>query len=448
MYSKIVLFLLIILITAFFYLHTENPTRVDFIIYKDYRYNLPVTALVFAGFFIGAVLAVVNTIFVDIRRAFFEMRVRREKKTLAQADEDYRSGVEALAREEYQKAARLIERAMKVKPSVDMYIRLAQALKGEGKFQDALRVLDRGLVKNPESLEILSAVARLHLEEGDTLRASKVLEGILKEDDDNLFALTALRDIRIEEGDWRSAAELQKRIVERGGTGRSAQEENALLYGLRYEVARRLFKEGRLDESVAELKEILRKDDSFVPAKILQGEIYLKNGDRDAAIKLWEEACRRLRHPEFFMRLEDLYLEDSRPNDVLDLYRKAVDENPTDIRLKLLLARLYLRLEMVDNAMEELERLGQETEEGLYHHVLLAEACLRRSQPERAARLLEQALGFGDDMSPPFECSHCGQRYLGWQAGCRRCGRWNTLEMKNIPVESIEEPALYRGTGA
>ncbi len=435
MYSKIVLIFLIIIITTFFYLHTVNPTKVEFVITEDYKFNLPITVLIFAGFFVGAALAVCNSIFVDIKRTIRDMRLRREQKVLNQAEDDYRKGVEELLKGDTSKAIQLIQKAIDVKPTVDMYIRLADAYMGEDKRLDAFRVLEQGLLKNPSSLELLTAIARRALRVGDIPRARKALEDILSIAPDNLYALSGLRDIMIEEGVFEEAVKLQRKVVEGTKDETERKKEDNLLTGMMYQVARGYVDEDKLNDAVSKIKEVIKKDDSFVPAHVLLGEVYRRLGNPSSAQKTWESAYEKHPHPIFLIMLEDLCMEESEPSRILDKYTKAIATNPKDVNLKLLRARLYLRLEMVDNAIEELERLAQEGEEGIYHHVLLGEAYLRRNQSEKASALFQKALGFDKEIFPPFRCSVCGYEVRAWYPRCPECRRWNTFEMISPPIK-------------
>ncbi len=93
-----------------------------------------------------------------------------------------------------------------------------------------------------------------------------------------------------------------------------------------------------------------------------------------------------------------------------------------------MLARFYLRVEMVDNAIEVLERLHHDGHETDYTRVLLGTACVKRGHSEKAATLFSDALGIKNDLAPPYACS-CGAELDTWRPRCRACGEWNTQKM-------------------
>lgn len=430
MYSRIILFLLVIVIGAFFYLHTINPVEVSITVTKDLIYTMPVTVLIFFGFFAGVTLAVVNSLFVDARRVIKDIRVRREKKQREQSEVNYRMGTGELLRGNPEKALQHFERALAANPEdIDILLCLARANMETKRPEEAMRVLEAGLLKDPGNMEVLSAVAKDSLVIGDSYKAAKTFKDMLEIDPSNPFALTGLRDLRIEEGEWEEAAALQKRLVSRGRNGKDLVKERGLLTGLLYESAAKFMAEGDLDAAEDKANEALKTDDAFIPAHVLLGDLYLMREKPADALKRWEKAFDKHNEVALFLRLEDTHLKASDPRKILDKYEKAIARSPGDINLRLLLSRLYLRLEMVDDAIDELERLGSEGEEGFYHRILLGEAYSRREQGSKSAALFKSALGLDKEIPPPFQCSSCNHSVLDWQPRCQDCKSWNTLRM-------------------
>ena len=117
MYTKILLVFIIVILSAFFYLHTMNPSSLTYAFSSTSVYELPSTMLLFMGFFAGVVIAVLNSLLVDARRAWLELKSRKEKKLLSQADENYKKGSELLVKGETAGARELIEKALKAKPN-------------------------------------------------------------------------------------------------------------------------------------------------------------------------------------------------------------------------------------------------------------------------------------------------------------------------------------------
>ncbi|HHL39900.1 MAG TPA: tetratricopeptide repeat protein [Deltaproteobacteria bacterium] len=448
MYSQIILFFIIVLITSFFYLHSLNPQEVVFNLTKDWSIVLPVTVLLFCGLFVGLALVVFNTIFVDLRRFFKGMRSRRAEKLRQQCSENYRAGVEELYRGNTKRARALLEKALEINPDdVDIKLRLVDVYKAERRPQEAFKLLESGLARRPGSLELLMAVALTADEFGDVYKAAATYEEILKIDEDHYLALTRLRDIRTDEGKWEEAARLQKALLDQDHRGTPLEDEAVLekekrrLAGLLYEWAQELAASDRQDEALDTLKEILRLDDTFLPAYVLQSDINVAQGNVSQALKILEGAFEKHHRAILFLRLEDVFIKESNPEKILEKYRKAIERKPHNTELRLLLSRLYLRLEMVDEAIEELERIANEWEDTYYGRVLLGEAYMRRNQNEKAAQSFHRAIGIDKELLPPFVCSGCGARNDRWEARCPSCGDWNTLVMNKVKLAPAAKPA-------
>lgn len=431
MYTKILLVVIIFILSAFFYLHTQNPGTVTFVVTKEYTYTLPSTLILFAGFFMGVIVAVLNSLLVDAKKAVKEMSARREKRVQAQADENYKKGIEALVKGDTTVARELIEKAVKARPSdTGRLITLSETYVRENRLKEALKVLENGFSNNSNSVGLLVAIARCSSEAGDTARAARAFNEIIKIDPNNPYALKRLRDFKIGAGQWAEAAALQRTLYGAERDEALKAKEKRLLTGLLYESATVDVENGRLSEAVAKVKEVLKNDDGFMPAHLLLGEALSRQGNTASAIKVWEKARDRYPNSEpLFLKLEELYLKESAPEKILDRYKREINANPYDTRLRLLLSRLYLRLEMVDNAIEELERLVLEGEDSYYPQVLLGEAYLRRKQGNKAAALFHKALGLDKEFIPPFLCSNCNHNAKTWVPRCPSCGEWNTLYM-------------------
>ncbi|MEE8574845.1 MAG: tetratricopeptide repeat protein, partial [Thermodesulfobacteriota bacterium] len=159
------------------------------------------------------------------------------------------------------------------------------------------------------------------------------------------------------------------------------------------------------------------------------GDIHSKQGNSAGAIRTWEKGYEGTRNPVFFLKLEDTYLQLSEPEKILNEYKKAISQNPQDIDLSLLQARLFLRLEMVDEAITELERIRSDVEESYYLDLLLGEAHLRRSNSDKAAALFKKALSHDKEVPPAFVCNSCAYASGEWLTRCTSCGRWDTYRL-------------------
>ena len=445
MNSRIILIIIIGIIGSFFYLHARNPAAVKFIVTDEWTVVWPVTMLIFAGFLGGVVLMVLNSLFTDAKRAITDMRARRERKRVERSDEEFHAGVDAFLKGNIKKAIDLLKEALGNNPkNRELKLKLADAYMENGQAVEATEMLENHLLHNPDDLGILFELALCSEKTGDKARKEKFLKEILRLDSSNPRALMAARDMKIGEGDWEEAVKFQKAVSssDRLGDGSVKEREKKILAGLLYESALGLLQSDNLDTAEARAKEALKTGAGFVPAYILMGELFLKRYNTAGAKKLWERAFHKTKNVVFILRLEDIYLGESNPDRILSIYRDAIESEPGSVNLKLLLARLYLRLEMVDSAISELEKMGDESEESFYGQILLAEAYLRRKQEKKAAMLFQKAIYPDRDLTPPFRCKVCGYMPREWLYRCPCCSEWNTFDMSILAAK--ESPAFIQ----
>ena len=85
-----------------------------------------------------------------------------------------------------------IEKALSIEPTrVNDWISLAYLVHKKQGHKGLLNVLNRGLQKNTNNVELQIEIARMYDEEGSVKKANSIYDNILTIDKDNLFALTA-----------------------------------------------------------------------------------------------------------------------------------------------------------------------------------------------------------------------------------------------------------------
>jgi tetratricopeptide (TPR) repeat protein len=445
MHYKILLLVIIAIVWAFFYLHNANPATIDFTLDPGHIYTVPVTYLVIAGFFAGVVLSVANSLVVDIRRAVKDLKAMRERRRRDATEKNYRRGITELFKDRPSKARSYFMKALDANPTdVDVYLRLADAYIAEGDFNQALSTLDDGLGKRPESEEMLLRKAEALKASGDPGAASRVLARVLELDSSNAYAMERLRDLKAEASEWGETRELQKKIISMHKGARSAEESAAderLFLGYAHEEALAFLNDGSYERVFDLAREMTKRDERFLPGHMLMGEAHMAEGSSDAAIRTWEAGYETTRDPVFLLKIEEACLKASDPQKILDDYKDAIERSPGDRDLGVLRARLYLRLEMIDDAIAELERISSDEEENSYVDVLLGEAYMKRGLSDQAAKAFKKALRHDKDVpAPPFECSSCARPAPEWAGRCRHCGEWGSVKFKRAGAVEASTP--------
>jgi cytochrome c-type biogenesis protein CcmH/NrfG len=86
-------------------------------------------------------------------------------------------------------------------PSSRIFLQLAEEYRHQGRMQEALAVLDRGLQEHPGYLSALVAKGRCHLELGEADASRSVLERVVKQDPTQMVANKLLVRAYLETGD-------------------------------------------------------------------------------------------------------------------------------------------------------------------------------------------------------------------------------------------------------
>ncbi len=242
----------------------------------------------------------------------------------------------------------------------------------------------------------------------------------------HLGALRGAREVAIDLGRWEDAIEPARRaaVLAPAAERWSDTERLAVVH---YEVGQTLLRAGRPRDAVASFRNSIRAHPRFLPAAVALGDAQLAAGDPREAQRVWERAADVTPALPLLSRLEDAYRRDGSPTRMIARYRAAVERAPEDLALAIALGRVYLELEMLDEAAEHFEKLDVRVPDVPAIHAFLGVIFERQGQAREAfdeyRRGVQALLRFG----LPHHCAACKQSVPAWQDRCPGCGRWNTL---------------------
>lgn len=249
---------------------------------------------------------------------------------------------------------------------------------------------------------------------------------VLQKRRDHLGALRGLRDLAAEAGRWREALDAQQRVLGAvGSTERSPETEwLAVIY---YELGR--VELGRSDPggALGHFKSAARADRLFLPAALALGDAYELAGDHREAVRTWERAAESLPALPLLARLERAYRQEGRPSRMIALYRSAIDRAPDDLALAVALGRVFLELEMLDEAADQFEKVEVRAPGSAAVHALLGVVFEHRGETREAFEEYRRALQLAHAFDWPYRCGGCGASAPMWQDRCAQCRRWNSL---------------------
>ncbi len=440
---------LTILFLAFFiYFSGINPQEITVFFYNDHSITTSAAILVIGCIAVGLFLGVMANIYQTLTHQLTHWKSNRREKKSREVTSTYREGVARLLSGDIKKAHTLLQKALDRDSSrLEIYLAMANVHIQEGDHQQAINLLLKAKDLEPKSLEVLFKLAATHEEMNQIEEASQVYGEILAIEAGNRKALRGLRELNIRQGLWKEALDLQKRVIKAAqGSQRLAEEQKKQLY-LRYEVARQALADNGSEQSKAEIKElseIVRLAPEFVPARVTLGEAYRAQKRHEDAARVWQEGYKTLGKSVFLSRLEDLYISTEDPSTLLAIYRSFLQERGSDLMFRLFYGKLCLRLEMVDEALEQLYAVENAGVESPQLHLLLAEAHRRRNRPDEAIIEYKKALGIDNRLRLGYVCETCAETAEEWQSRCPACGIWGSYVLEGRQMIKEANPVEIR----
>jgi lipopolysaccharide biosynthesis regulator YciM len=442
MFSRTHFIIFTLIFIAFGFLFYLNPEEVEFSLWEGSSLLISPALIAFGAFIMGAFFVFLVTLFVDARRAFQLWRSSKSDRREGKIRERYSDALEEMLKGNIHRAKEMLAKILEKRPNhLPAHISLANLYSLEGKYAEAIEVLGKVKAFEPESLEVLFDLVKNNVGLKRYPAALEILDFILERDASNREALRKKRDIHIIMGSWDEAYQTQKGVVKHTKEKEYAQAEKQALSGMEYKFAEELAQKGDFREAEKALREIIKEDPAFFPAHVSLGDVLQRQGSFEEAAQTWRKALEASWNPVFLERLESLYLSMAQPQKALDLYRDYMRERPEDSVLRFFFSRLLIRLEMVDEAIEQLRDL--ETAGVIFPEllILMGQAYHRRGDFAHSMEAYEKALDTKKFPLPAYQCSSCGRSQADWSGFCEACHSWGTYSI-HLPEFSQKMPVI------
>ncbi|MCL1926965.1 MAG: tetratricopeptide repeat protein [Syntrophorhabdaceae bacterium] len=413
---------------GFFYISIYNGDRVSFHFSSSSLVELAIYQLIILSFSFGAAMVILATMINDITTASKTWRKRREQHRRKTAQDRTMKAAELVQRGMLSEAVAELTRSLSVnKDDREALELLASAHEEMGNYLEAVKALAKVKQVDPSYLLVYFRLATLYRKMNDHEAALAALKAVEATEGENPRAWKEIRDIHIARGDMVAAYAEQKKLIRHNGKD-ATSKDNALFIALRYEKAIVRMKTGKADDAERRLRDIIKEEPAFCPAYTALSK-YMCDRDINEATEILIHGFRATRNPIFLIRLEDLCIETERPQSMIRIYSNLQQEFPSDYDVNLFMGKFFLRLEMIDEGLEQL--LKAETLEPDHEslHVLLAEAFRRRNRFESACKHYQRAFGYKRRYLIPFHCNICGSSTIKWTHRCPDCGEWNSYSI-------------------
>ena len=444
---RIFLIIILIVISLFCWLALVNPVDVEEFHFFGKTFETNVPTLMISSFVLGAILVFMITLTRDAKRALQGYRKSRQKRKEESVKEELNKGMDDFLRGNLTKAKTHFMGVLARDPSqMDLYFKLSEIAQKEGKDEEALRWLEEARLIDMRNVDILLRQAALYQQIERFDEAIRTLNRVLGLDETNLKALTHMREIYLDGEKWEEAIRIQKSVIKLT-KGKQAEKEETLFYlGLKYEHARSLLNRGdqeATEMAFKEAKEIVREDKTFPPGFVLLGDIYLRMGKWTSAGNIWGKGFSRFKSIIFLLRLEELYLSREDPGTLLRIYQRLLRQHPDRWVISFFYAKLCLRLEMLEEALEAIDEITLKQKDIPALHRLLAEIYLHKKDFGRAAQEFEKTFELSGTSYLPFSCRVCERESKEWIVYCPQCQHWNTYTIKEGEKTIPPSPAPY-----
>ena len=422
---RLLFLLFVVILVGFLHISLLNGQHIQFFYLDSRQVEVTVAELALLSFAVGAAMVILGTLVKDVTEASRSWKERREKQRREAARARIAKAVGLFRRGILDEAAQELTRSLAVNADDKEALDLLAAVETERKNHlEAVKALTRLKQIDPSDASVYLRLAALYREMNDHDNALSVLRTIQDSEGENLRALEGIRDILVIRGEMVAAYAEQKKIVRFKGKSATA-EDHSLFTALRYEKAVRRMADGKTDDAERRLRDLVKEQPRFAASYIALSEYERGRGKVDEATETLHQGYRATRNAVFLIKLEDLGVETERPQAMIGVYAGLVREYPSDYDVNLFMGKFLLRLEMNDEAVEQLLKAETLDPERESVHILLAEALRRRGRYESACQHYQRAFGYKRRYLIPFRCSGCGQTTIKWTARCPACGAWN-----------------------
>lgn len=313
-------------------------------------------------------------------------------------------------------------------PHNELYVGLAEAFERKGDPQNAIENYNSILSRDPQNMRALFGAAENWERLGNYTQAITMYKRILDIDPNSPFAFQKKQELLEKAGEYDEAIQ----AYQRSGVMLDSSETQEKLASLYYRLGVKYLKDGDLRSAERTLKDARKVYDYYVPSMLILANLYMKTDRERDARKLWEQTADHTLSTVIFHRLEDYYYnQKGNPSDnlkpVIERYKQLIETHDAN-HLRLALGKLYLKLEMYDEAEHILLEFQTHDQSIPQVHLLLADLYHRTDKIDKALEEYRFSSELVDIKIADYKCFKCGAMYEYWADQCTSCQRWGTIE--------------------
>ena len=423
-------------------LYGTNKDTLDSQIVFGHGLHIPVWFALLLASGVSMLVPLLFGVLRDLRRMLRDFSVRRQARSRQEAEELYLRGVESMLNGREEKALEHFNEVLALEPNhFEALLKGGEVLRGLRRYAEAIEFHRRAARVKEDDLHPLYSLVSDYEESGAPENAKGVLNRIIELNPKrSLAASRKYRAICVSEGAWEKAWEIQKRIEDQlSDMGRSRKAEKKHHLGIRYMLAQSLLQAGKARDAVGTLRRLVAMEPAFVPAPLALGRALLALRQPEEAVEVWDKAYEATGHPIFLSTIEDHYLGQEQPRRAIEALKAAIWKSKKDIIPRFFLGKLYYRLEMIDEALQQFSQMKGRVTYFPALHYYLAKIMERQGNMREALTELELVLRQAEVLKVEYICATCSRKHPAWVDYCERCGEWNSIVVDFQEERPIEE---------
>jgi len=362
----------------------------------------------------------------------FESRAQAQASDQAGLSRSYFRGLNLLLNDQHDKAIDAFIEVVKLDPeTIELHHALGNLFRRRGEFDRAVRIhthlLNRADLPASARSQALAELGQDYLKGGLLDRAEDAFTRLLEDPHHRFDALRALLRIYQMEREWLKAVDCARLLEREAGESHGVAVSHFFC-----ELAARALEENRYADAQQAIDEALAANRRSVRALILAGDLEMKRGHRDDALRHWlkVEAASPEHVPLIAARVADAMESAGDRAGALNWLRRALLDMPS--------------IDMLDVAQQRVnEWEGHAAAEGLVGEELrrhpsllgferLLETRLAMNKDDGELQLLASLLRGQTRKLARYRCTRCGFRAREYHWNCPGCTGWDTYPPRRI----------------
>ena len=301
----------------------------------------------------------------------------------SQALESYNNGIKIERQAEasgttngLEDAARSYQRAIEADPDmVQAYIRLGYVLYALNRSDEGIQVLEKGLLRHTNNLELQHYLGLNLYQAGRTDDAENILIKVTSESQEQLpEAYFVLGKINLERGDTEKAAEYFEKYTIASPSDKRSWQALSSAYIQQKDI-------DRAEQALNKLMELSPED----PIALLNmGHIQYEKHQADEAVKYYERALKAdSSRDDLLYTIASVYYLDGQYEEAIERFKKVLDKRKSHMSAQYFIADSELKLNRLNDAEEHFAALLSKMPE--YHYLKLKLAYIRILKGQRSA---------------------------------------------------------------